>query len=82
MQIASLVLGITAFTGMIIGLVPSFGWYNWFNIPISLAGIIVCIIALSAQDTDNKTNSIIGVILCGIALLVGPIRLFLGAGII
>ena len=32
MKLASLIIGITALVGMLIGFVPCLGWFNWFNI--------------------------------------------------
>ena len=82
MQIASLVLGILAISGMVVGFFPCVGWFNWFNIPFALIGLVISIIALStAKPGESKTQSVIGAILCGGAVVLGGIRLILGAGL-
>lgn len=84
MKLASLIFGIVVIIGMLIGFIPCLGWLNWFNIPLAIAGVIVSIIAVASNnpdDTENKGFAIAGVCLCGTAIFLGTIRLFLGAGI-
>lgn len=93
MKLASMILGITALVGMLVGFIPCLGWLNWFNIPVALIGLI-----LGLVDYTNTNNEIpvepydplvrrpkplpIGAILCGVALFLCSIRLVLGGGII
>ncbi len=83
MQVLSLVWGILAIIGMVIGFIPCLGALNWINIPFSGVGLIVSIIALTqAKPEENKGSAIAGIICCSMAVLLGLIRLVLGAGII
>jgi hypothetical protein len=57
---------------MLLGFIPLLGWFNWLNIPFAIIGLIISAI--------GKSNE--GMVLCGIAVLVGIIRLVLGGGIL
>ncbi len=82
MQVASLVLGLLAFVGMLVGLIPCFGWLNWLNLPLSLVGLIISIVALAQAGRDeSKSGSVAGLVLCILALFFGTIRLILGGGV-
>lgn len=82
MQVLSLIWGILAILGMIIGFFPCLGALNWLNIPFSGIGIIISGIALGSAGEGPKGNSIAGLICCVIALFFGIIRLALGGGIL
>lgn len=74
-------VGIIAICLMGLGLIPCFGWLNWLTIPVSLIAIVLGILAIvnkKAGDTNNKAT--IGLVLGGVALFVGFIRLALGGG--
>ena len=81
MQVISLAWGILALTGMVVGFIPCFGWVNWFNIPFAFAGLIVSIIANATARTGDRTNSLVAIILCVLAILLGSKRLVAGWGI-
>jgi len=78
MQVLSAILGVFAILGMLVGFVPCFGWYNWFNIPFSVAGMVVSIIALTTSKQAKNTGSLIGLICCGIAIVLGFARWVVG----
>ena len=80
MQILSLVWGILAFVGFFIALLPCLGSINWINIPFAFIGLIISIIAMVTTKEDKKTFSIVGIVLCGIAIVIGLIRLLIGGG--
>ncbi len=82
MQGLSLIWGILAILGMIVGFFPFLGWLNWLNIPFSGVGIIIGGIALAAAGDRPKGRSIAGLICCVVALFFGILRLVLGGGII
>ena len=83
MKTASLVLGIIAIVGMIIGFFPCLGALNWINIPVATAGVIISIIAIAqAEEGEPNGNAIAGLILSGIAMLFGIIRLTAGGGVV
>lgn len=80
MDIAALVLGIISLIGFLVGLVPCFGWFNWINIPISVATIIVSAIGLS-NPAFKRGMVIFGIIAGCIAVIFGGIRLVIGFGV-
>ena len=81
MQIFSLVLGILAMIGMVVGFLPCLGTFNWLNIPLAGIGLIVSGVAYATTREGSKTCSVIGLIACGIAILLGIIRLYMGGGV-
>lgn len=92
MKQASLIIGIIAIIGMLIGLVPCLGWFNWLNLPLAAVGIVLGFMAYNEQrnmplqqDFNNvpyRNNSLpIGLILNGVAFGFGLIRLVIGGGI-
>ncbi len=72
MKTVGLILGVLAALGMLLGFIPLLGWFNWVNIPFAILGLIISAI--------GKSNE--GMVLCGIAVLVGLFRLVLGGGIL
>jgi hypothetical protein len=83
MKIVALVFGIIAFIGMFIGLIPCLGSLNWINIPFAGLGFILSIVGLTTGDSrESKGGAIVGLILCGIAILVGVARLIVGFGVL
>ena len=82
MQTLSLILGILAIIGMLVGFFPCLGALNWLNIPFSVIGLIISILVLAtAEKEENKGGSVAGVICCGIAMFFGIIRLIAGGGV-
>lgn len=66
------IFGILALIGMLIGLIPLFGWLNWINIPLAILGLLLSIIGKSKG----------GIIICVVAIFFGLLRLILGGGIV
>jgi hypothetical protein len=81
-QILSLTWGILAVIGMFIGLIPCIGALNWLNIPFAVVGLVVSLVSHSSHPGPNKTGSLIGIILCVLAVVIGFKRLVLGGGIL
>ena len=83
MNTASLVFGILALLGMLVGFIPCFGALNWINIPFAFIGLIVSIVALSNnREAKSKNGALAGLIMCLCAMFFGLFRLFLGGGIL
>lgn len=82
MQVLSLVWGILAIIGMLVAFFPCLGSLNWLNIPFAGLGLIFCVFALLKAEPANRKKAIIGLILCGIAVLFGIVRLYIGGGIV
>ncbi|MBP7500345.1 MAG: hypothetical protein KA796_10860 [Chryseobacterium sp.] len=82
MKTASLVMGILAIFGMLLGFIPCLGSFNWINIPFSLVGLVISIVAFVKDDNLPKNYATAGIIMCGTAVFLGGIRLILGGGIL
>ena len=83
MQKLSLIWGILSIIGMIVGFIPCLGSLNWLNIPFSVLGLILSVVALTqVHEGQSKGNAIVGIVLCSIAVLFGFMRLALGGGIL
>jgi uncharacterized membrane protein len=78
----SLIWGILAMLGMIVGFFPCLGSLNWINIPFSLAGLVLSIVAVATSREPNKGSGIAGAALCAIAVTIGFFRLVLGGGVL
>jgi hypothetical protein len=81
MGIVGLVFGIISIIGFFIGLIPFLGWFNWFNIPLALVGLIISIIG-AATNKDSSAPAVTGIVLCAIAIFIGAFRLMLGGGLL
>lgn len=81
MQVLSLIWGILAILGMLVGFFPFLGSLNWLNIPFSGIGIIISSIALGTAGDKPKGSSIAGLVCCIVALFFGIIRLNQGWGL-
>lgn len=83
MQVVSLVWGLLAFLGMLVGFLPCLGALNWLNIPFAIAGLVISIIALVSRSANaNRGGAIVGLACCALAIGVGLIRLTLGSGVL
>lgn len=82
MQTLSLVWGILAILGMIVGFIPCFGSLNWLNIPFSGIGLIFSVIALASSDDQTRGAAIGGTVCCALAVMFGIIRLVIGGGVL
>ncbi len=82
MQTLSLVWGVLAFLGMVVGFLPCLGAVNWLNIPFAVAGGVVSLIGVANSKGTNNAPSVAGLVCCLIAIAIGVIRLKLGGGIL
>jgi len=82
MSTLSLVWGILALVGMLVGFIPCLGALNWLNIPFSGVGLIVSVVALSQEPPDRRGGAVGGTVLCSLGLVLGVIRLLAGGGVL
>jgi uncharacterized membrane protein len=75
-------MGILSLVGMLFAFAPCLGSLNWFVIPFAIIGLIISIIANADPDNTQKSNSTAGIVMCGIAAVLGTLRLISGAGIV
>jgi hypothetical protein len=81
MQVVGLIWGILAMLGMIVAFFPCLGSLNWVNVPFSIIGLIISVIAMNQAPPDKQAIAKIAVALCTVATLLGVVRLWLGGGI-
>lgn len=73
MNVISLIFGVLAIVALPLGLLPLLGWVNWFlAVPLAVVGLIL---GLLSRERG-------GAILCGVALGLAALRLFLGGGFV
>lgn len=82
MQVLSLVWGILAILGMVVGFIPCLGALNWLNIPFAGIGIIISGIALGTAGNQPNGSSVAGLVCCIVTLFFGVFRLVLGGGVV
>ena len=82
MGLISLLWGIVSIVWMVLALIPLLGWGNWFLIPLAAVGAIIGAIGIGITSPGNRGRAKAGLVLNGIAIIVGIVRLNLGAGII
>ena len=82
MGLISLLWGVVAMIWMVIALVPLLGWGNWFLIPFATIGAIIAAIGIAVTRSENRGRAKAGLVLNGIVIIVGIVRLSLGGGII
>ena len=82
MGLISLVWGIVALLWMVLAFIPLLGWGNWFLIPFAAVGTIIAAIGILLTRTENRGRAKAGLVLNGIVIVVGIIRLSLGGGIV
>ncbi len=82
MQILSLVWGVLAFIGMVVGFIPCLGALNWLVIPFAAVGLLISVIAFAGARAGNNNAAGAGIVLNAIALVIGTLRLMLGGGIL
>jgi hypothetical protein len=81
MQLLSLIWGILAIVGMIVGFIPCFGSLNWLNIPFAGVGVIVGVLAVSSASPETKSAAVSGLVCCVLACMFGLFRLIAGGGV-
>lgn len=82
MSILALIWGILAILGLMVAFIPCLGSLNWLNIPFSGVGLIIGILAVSKEPPGQKGMATVGIVLCGLGVALGVVRLLLGGGIL
>ncbi len=80
MGILSIVWGILAILGVIVAFFPCLGALNWFVIPFAVLGLIFAGVAVGNEQIRGQ--GVTGLILNGLAVVLGIIRLIMGGGIV
>ena len=82
MGLISLLWGILALVWMVLALIPVIGITNWLLIPFAAVGAIIAAIGILFTRTGRRGRAKAGLVLNGIVIVVGIIRLSLGGGIV
>jgi hypothetical protein len=82
MQIVCLLWGIISIFFMFVGVIPLLGALNWISIPMAFIGLVMSYMVNKNTAPGTGSLSKWGMILCGIAIVVGILRLKLGMGVI
>ena len=82
MGLITLLWGMFAMLWMVIALIPLLGWGNWFLIPFAAVGAIIAAIGIAVTRSENRGRAKAGLVLNGIVIIVGIVRLSLGGGVI
>ena len=82
MGLISLLWGIVSICWMVLAFIPLLGWGNWFLIPFASIGALIAAVGIAVTAPGNRGRAKTGLILNGIAIIVGIMRLQLGGGIL
>lgn len=72
MNLISVLIGLAALLGALIGFVPLLGWLNWLVIPLAVVGLVVGMLA--RERSGRNVNAVV------LALAVA--RLAIGGGVV
>ncbi len=81
MPLLTLVWGVLAYVAMVIGLVSAMRGLNWFTVPFAGLGIVLSLAALAAWRRRRDATPVAALVCNLIALVIGLLRLWGGAGI-
>jgi len=82
MGLISVLWGIVALCWMVLALIPLLGIMNWLLIPFAAVGAIIAAIGILFTRTENRGRAKTGLVLNGIVIIVGIVRLSMGGGVI
>jgi len=82
MGLISLLWGIVAMILMVLALIPLLGAANWLVIPFAAVGAIIAAVGILFTRTENRGRAKAGLVLNGIVIIVGIVRLSLGGGVL
>ena len=82
MGLISLLWGIVAMIWMVVALIPFLGWGNWFLIPFAAIGAVIAAIGIALTRAENRGRAKAGLVLNGIVIIVGVVRLMIGGGVV
>ncbi len=82
MGLISLLWGILSMVLMVIALIPLVGWANWLLIPFAAVGAVIGAIGVLFTRSERNGRAKAGLLLNGIVIVVGIVRLGIGGGVI
>jgi hypothetical protein len=72
MNMISVIIGILALLGALVGFIPLLGWFNWLVIPLAVLGLVLGVVA--RENTGRNINLVV--------IVLAAFRLFLGGGLL
>lgn len=72
MNAISVVIGLAALVGALVGFVPLLGWLNWFVVPVAVVGLVVGLLARGRAG--RNVNAVV--------LALAVVRLAIGGGVV
>lgn len=81
MGLISMLWGIVAMIWMVFALIPVVGITNWLLIPFAAIGAIIAAIGIAVTAREKRGRAKAGLVLNGIVIIVGIVRLSLGGGV-
>jgi hypothetical protein len=67
-NLVSIVIGIVALLGALVGFIPLLGWFNWLVIPLAVVGLVV---GLLARENGGRNINLVVLVLAALRLMVG-----------
>lgn len=68
MNLISIVIGIVALLGALVGFIPLLGWLNWLVIPLAVVGLVV---GMLARENGGRNINIVVLVLAVLRLIIG-----------
>lgn len=82
MQLIALVWGILVMLAAVVAFFPCLGALNWLVIPFAAAGLIFSVLAYARASPASRRGATAGMVLCGVATVLGVVRLAIGGGVL
>ena len=68
MNALSVMIGIVALIGALVGFIPFLGWFNWFVIPFAVVGLVL---GFLSDGTSGRNINLVVVLLAAFRLALG-----------
>lgn len=72
MNLISVLIGLLALLGALVGFVPLLGWLNWLVIPVAVVGLVLGLLA--RERSGRNVNAVV--------LALAVVRLAIGGGLV
>ncbi len=68
MNTLSVIIGIIALIGALVGFIPLLGWFNWLVIPLAVVGLVI---GFLSDRTSGRNINLVVVLLAAFRLTIG-----------
>ena len=73
MSVIGFIFAILSGLVLLLTIIPFLGWINWLNLPFAVLGLIFSLIGVATAK--NKGLAVAGMVICGIVIILGLLRL-------